>query len=108
MVRRNSCIFEQLARPAAAPTHLHAVEEVLTVWRQANLDRGRAQRSIGWPVGDRTAGGTTGFRNTGTVNAACPINHRCTMFEASYKIKMKFRGVGCRSISFADHIIIIC
>lgn len=82
------CIFDQFCQPGlGAPTHLHAVEEVLTV-----ID-GRAEI---WVGGERSvvgagqsvivpAGAKHGFRN---VSATDVLHVRATLaasiFEASY------------------------
>jgi mannose-6-phosphate isomerase-like protein (cupin superfamily) len=81
------CIFEQWCDPGrGAPTHLHAVEEVLTV-----LD-GEAEM---W-VGDETAvirtgqsavvpaGRKHGFRNVGTGTLHVQATLAAPMFEAAF------------------------
>jgi quercetin dioxygenase-like cupin family protein len=74
------CIFEQWCDPGCgAPTHLHAVEEVLTVlegqaeiWIENERKAVSAAQSVitGW-----AAPRVPQYRHS---NAACPINPRCT------------------------------
>jgi len=81
------CVFQQWCAPdKGAPTHLHAVEEILTV-----LD-GQAEF---WLEGDRTnltkgqsvlvpAGRKHGFRNTGTGTLHVQATLAAPIFEASF------------------------
>lgn len=82
------CIFDQHCQPGlGAPTHLHAVEEVLTVidgraeiWVGAERNVVTAGQSVIIP-----AGAKHGFRN---VSETDPLHVRATLaasiFEASY------------------------
>jgi quercetin dioxygenase-like cupin family protein len=81
------CVFQQWCDPAkGAPTHLHAVEEILTVldgqaefWledERANLTKGQ---SILVPAGRKH-----GFRNTGTGTLHVQATLAAPIFEASF------------------------
>ena len=82
------CIFEQWCEPGCgAPTHLHAVEEVLTVLQgQAEIwieDEHKAVspgQSVIVPAGRHH-----GFRNTGTAILHVQSILAASMFEASYQ-----------------------
>lgn len=82
------CIFEQWCDPAAgAPTHLHAVEEVLSViageaevWIGTETARLSAGQSVVVP-----AGRTHGFRNTGRETLHVMATLASPMFEASFE-----------------------
>ena len=79
------CVFEQFCEPGrGAPTHLHAVEEVLTVVEgQAEvwLDGERATLAAGQSV-VVPAGRKHGFRNSGpaTLHVRAPL--AATVFES--------------------------
>jgi quercetin dioxygenase-like cupin family protein len=81
------CVFQQWCAPGkGAPTHLHAVEEILTVldgqaefWledERANLTKGQ---SILVPAGRKH-----GFRNTGTATLYVQATLAAPIFEASF------------------------
>ena len=81
------CVFQQWCAPGkGAPTHLHAVEEILTVlegqaefWledERANLTAGK---SILVPAGRKH-----GFRNTGTGTLHVQATLAAPIFEASF------------------------
>jgi len=81
------CVFQQWCDPGkGAPTHLHAVEEILTVldgqaefWledERANLTKGQ---SILVPAGRKH-----GFRNTGTGTLHVQASLGAPIFEASF------------------------
>ena len=81
------CVFQQWCTPGkGAPTHLHAVEEILTVlagqaefWledERANLIAGQ---SILVPAGRKH-----GFRNTGTGTLHVQATLAAPIFEASF------------------------
>jgi len=81
------CMFQQWCDPGkGAPTHLHAVEEILTVlegeaqvWiedEHANLAAGQ---SIVVPAGRKH-----GFRNTGTGTLHVQATLAAPMFEAAF------------------------
>jgi quercetin dioxygenase-like cupin family protein len=81
------CVFQQWCDPGkGAPTHLHAVEEILTVldgqadfWLEdehANLTKGQ---SILVPAGRKH-----GFRNTGTGTLHVQATLAAPIFEASF------------------------
>ena len=81
------CVFQQWCAPGkGAPTHLHAVEEILTVldgeaefWledERANLTKGQ---SILVPAGRKH-----GFRNTGTGTLHVQATLAAPIFEASF------------------------
>ena len=84
------CLFEQWCTPGhGAPTHLHAVEEVLTVFA------GRAEM---WIEDDRTtltagqsmvvpAGRRHGFRNAGTDTLHVQATLAAPIFEAAFDDK---------------------
>jgi mannose-6-phosphate isomerase-like protein (cupin superfamily) len=84
---RQLCIFEQYCDPGlGAPTHIHAVEEVLEVisgtaeiW--LNEERGivGANQSVLVP-----AGATHGFRNTGTDTLHVRATLAAAIFEGQY------------------------
>ena len=82
------CIFEQWCDPGCgAPTHLHAVEEVLTVLDgQAEIwvDDERKAVSPGQSV-IVPAGRLHGFRNTGTGTLHVQSIIAAPIFEASYQ-----------------------
>ena len=81
------CVFQQWCDPGkGAPTHLHAVEEILTVldgeaelWledERANLTKGQ---SLLVPAGRKH-----GFRNTGTGILHVQATLAAPIFEASF------------------------
>jgi mannose-6-phosphate isomerase-like protein (cupin superfamily) len=82
------CIFEQWCDPGCgAPTHLHAVEEVLTVvagqaeiWVENERNAVSAGQSVIVP-----AGRLHGFRNTGTEALHVQSIIAAPIFEASYQ-----------------------
>jgi quercetin dioxygenase-like cupin family protein len=82
------CIFEQWCEPGrGAPTHLHAVEEVLTglagqaeVWvgdERATLTAGQSMLV--------PAGRKHGFRNTGNTTLHVQATLAAPIFEASFE-----------------------
>ena len=82
------CIFEQWCEPGCgAPTHLHAVEEVLTVLEgQAEIWIGNERESVS--AGHSVivpAGRNHGFRNTGTATLHVQSTLAASIFEASYQ-----------------------
>jgi mannose-6-phosphate isomerase-like protein (cupin superfamily) len=82
------CIFEQWCEPGCgAPTHLHAVEEVLTVlngqaeiWVENERNAVSAGQSVIVPAGRHH-----GFRNTGTGTLHVQSIIAAPIFEASYQ-----------------------
>lgn len=81
------CIFEQWCDPGCgAPTHLHAVEEVLTVLE------GQAEVSLGDEKSPMTAGQSLivpagikhGFRNTGATTLHVQATLAAPIFEAAF------------------------
>ena len=81
------CVFQQWCDPGkGAPTHLHAVEEILTVldgeaelWledERANLTKGQSMLV--------PAGRKHGFRNTGTGILHVQATLAAPIFEASF------------------------
>ena len=80
-------VFEQFCNPGlGAPTHLHAVEEVLTIVAgQADVWIGDEQHSL--ETGQSAiipAGRFHGFRNTGDVELHVRAILAAPIFEASY------------------------
>ena len=84
------CIFDQMCQPGlGAPTHLHAVEEVLTIIA------GEAEIWIGDERHNVTAGQSVliaagrwhGFRNTGRDVLHVRATLAAPIFEASYQDK---------------------
>jgi len=82
------CIFEQFCEPGlGAPTHLHAVEEVLSIVA------GQADVWIGGETHTLTAGQSAiipagrlhGFRNTGETELHVRATLAAPIFEASYE-----------------------
>ena len=81
------CIFEQWCEPdCGAPTHLHAVEEVLTVlegqaefWIENEREAVSAGQSVIVPAGRHH-----GFRNTGLATLHVQSTLAAPIFEASY------------------------
>ena len=81
------CIFEQWCAPGrGAPTHLHAVEEVLTVlegqaefWIGDEREAVLAGQSVLVPAGRRH-----GFRNTGSSTLHVQATLAAPIFEASF------------------------
>jgi quercetin dioxygenase-like cupin family protein len=81
------CIFEQWCDPGCgAPTHLHAVEEVLTVlagqaevWVGDERTALAAGQSVVVPAGSRH-----GFRNTGETTLHVEATLAASMFEAAF------------------------
>ena len=79
------CVFEQFCDPGkGAPTHLHAVEEVLTVvdgtaevWLDAERATLTAGQSVVVPAGRRH-----GFRNTGPATLHVRATLAAPVFEA--------------------------
>ena len=82
------CVFEQFCDPGlGAPTHLHAVEEVLSVvageadiWVGAERHAAKAGQSVIIP-----AGKFHGFRNTGASQLHVRAILAAPIFEASYE-----------------------
>jgi mannose-6-phosphate isomerase-like protein (cupin superfamily) len=82
------CIFEQWCDPGCgAPTHLHAVEEVLTVlegqaeiWVENEREPVSAGQSVIVPAGRHH-----GFRNTGVATLHVQSTIAAPIFEASYQ-----------------------
>jgi len=82
------CIFEQWCEPGCgAPTHLHAVEEVLTVlegqaefWIENEREAVSAGQSVIVPAGRQR-----GFRNTGVATLHVQSTLAAPIFEASYQ-----------------------
>jgi len=82
------CIFEQWCEPGCgAPTHLHAVEEVLTVldgqaefWIEHERQAVSAGQSVIVPAGCHH-----GFRNTGATTLHVQSTIAAPIFEASYQ-----------------------
>jgi quercetin dioxygenase-like cupin family protein len=81
------CVFQQWCDPGkGAPTHLHAVEEILTVLDgQAEfwLENERANLTAGQSV-LVPAGHKHGFRNTGTGTLHVQATLGAPIFEASF------------------------
>jgi quercetin dioxygenase-like cupin family protein len=81
------CIFEQSCEPGCrAPTHLHAVEEVLTVlegqaefWIENEREAVSAGQSVIVPAARHH-----GFRNTGLATLHVQSTLAAPIFEASY------------------------
>ena len=82
------CIFEQWCDPGCgAPTHLHAVEEVLTVLQ------GQAEAWLGDEKSPMTAGHSLivpagikhGFRNTGDTTLHVQATLAAPIFEAAFE-----------------------
>lgn len=81
------CVFEQWCEPGrGAPTHLHAVEEVLTVlegqaefWIESERELVAAGRSVIVPAGRRH-----GFRNAGEAILHVQATLAAPIFEASF------------------------
>ena len=81
------CLFEQWCEPGkGAPTHLHAVEEILTVrkgqadiWVNGKVFAVTAEQSIIIPAGCKH-----GFRNTGTEPLHTMATLAAPIFEASF------------------------
>ena len=81
------CIFEQWCAPGrGAPTHLHAVEEVLTVlegqaevWVEEELSALSAAQSVVVPAGHKH-----GFRNTGASTLHVQAILAAPIFEATF------------------------
>jgi mannose-6-phosphate isomerase-like protein (cupin superfamily) len=82
------CIFEQWCEPGrGAPTHLHAVEEVLTVLAgeaQAWLGEEKATLTAGQSL-RVPAGRKHGFRNTGDTTLHVQAILAAPIFEASFE-----------------------
>ena len=82
------CIFEQWCAPGCgAPTHLHAVEEVLTVlegqaeiWIENEREAVSAGQSVIVPAGRHH-----GFRNTGEATLHVQSTLAAPIFEGSYQ-----------------------
>lgn len=80
-------VFEQWCEPGlGAPTHLHAVEEILTVlegeaevWVEAERRRVTAGQSVVVPAGRKH-----GFRNTGDAILRVQAILAAPVFEAAY------------------------
>ena len=85
---RQLCIFEQYCDPGlGAPTHIHAVEEVLEVidgeaeiWLGRDMARVGRNQSVLVP-----AGAWHGFRNVGTGTLHVRATLAACVFEASYE-----------------------
>ncbi|MBS0560412.1 MAG: cupin domain-containing protein [Proteobacteria bacterium] len=84
------CVFEQWVEPGkGAPTHLHAVEEILAVmegqadvWVEDETVAVTAGQSVVVPAGRRH-----GFTNTGTGTLHVMATLAAPMFEASFDAK---------------------
>ncbi len=84
---RQLCIFDQFCDPGlGAPTHIHAVEEVLEVisgsadiWLNDERSTVTANQSVLIP-----AGAAHGFRNTGTDTLHVRATLAASIFEAQY------------------------
>ena len=84
---RQLCIFDQFCDPGlGAPTHIHAVEEVLEVisgsaevWMNDERSVVSANQSV-----LITAGAAHGFRNTGTEMLHVRATLAASIFEAQY------------------------
>ncbi len=84
---RQLCIFDQFCDPGlGAPTHIHAVEEVLEVisgsaemWLNGERSTVTANESVLVP-----AGATHGFRNTGPDTLHVRATLAASIFEAQY------------------------
>jgi len=84
------CVFQQWCTPGrGAPTHLHAVEEILTVldgqaemWIEDERATVSAGQSIVIPAGRRH-----GFRNSGTGTLHVQATLAAPIFEASFDDK---------------------
>jgi mannose-6-phosphate isomerase-like protein (cupin superfamily) len=84
---RQLCIFDQFCDPGlGAPTHVHAVEEVLEVisgsaeiWVNDERSAVGANQSVLIP-----AGAPHGFRNTGTETLHVRATLASSIFEAQY------------------------
>lgn len=82
------CIFDQFCAPGlGAPTHLHAVEEVLSifegeadVWLASERSRVTAGQSVIIP-----AGAWHGFTNAGSGTLHVRATLAASIFEASYE-----------------------
>ena len=82
------CQFEQWCEPGkGAPTHLHAVEEILTVlagqaevWIEDERKPMSAGQSVVIPAGRKH-----GFRNTGTTVLHVMATLAAPIFEASFE-----------------------
>lgn len=82
------CVFEQWCAPGrGAPSHLHAVEEVLTVldgqaefWIDDDREALLAGQSVLVPAGRRH-----GFRNTGSSTLHVQATLAAPVFEASFE-----------------------
>ncbi|SDR63159.1 Cupin domain-containing protein [Rhizobiales bacterium GAS113] len=82
------CLFEQWCAPGrGAPTHLHAVEEVLSVldgqaeiWVEAETVSLKAGQSLVVPAGRRH-----GFRNIGQTTLHVRATLAAPIFEAAYE-----------------------
>ncbi len=82
------CIFEQWCDPGrGAPTHLHAVEEVLTILAgQAEVWLGEEKSSLTAGQSLRVpAGRKHGFRNTGDTTLHVQATLAAPIFEASFE-----------------------
>ncbi|UDL96219.1 cupin domain-containing protein [Lichenihabitans sp. PAMC28606] len=85
---RQLCIFDQFCDPGlGAPTHIHAVEEVLEVisgsadiWVDGTTAAVRPDQSVLIP-----AGASHGFRNTGTDTLHVRATLAASIFEAQYE-----------------------
>ena len=81
------CVFEQWCEPGrGAPTHVHAVEEVLTVlegqaeiWIEDERAAVAAGQSVVVPAGRRH-----GFRNIGSATLHVQATLAAPIFEASF------------------------
>jgi mannose-6-phosphate isomerase-like protein (cupin superfamily) len=97
------CVFEQWCEPGkGAPTHLHAVEEVLTVlqgqaecWIEDERSPLSAGQSLIVPAGRKH-----GFRNTSQQTLHVQATLAAPIFEASFDDQ---REVSRRWIPLADH-----
>jgi len=84
------CLFEQWCTPGhGAPSHLHAVEEVLTVLQgraEIWIDEERATLAAGQSL-IVPAGRLHGFRNIGETTLHVAATLAAPMFEASFEDK---------------------
>jgi mannose-6-phosphate isomerase-like protein (cupin superfamily) len=91
---KHLCVFEQFCDPGrGAPTHHHAVEEVLTVLDgQAELwiDEERAMLTAGQSV-VVPAGRKHGFRNTGSTTLHVRATLAAPIFEAWFEGEVEVR-----------------
>jgi mannose-6-phosphate isomerase-like protein (cupin superfamily) len=100
------CIFEQWCEPGrGAPTHLHAVEEVLTVlqgqaefWIGDEREAVSANQSVVVPAGHQH-----GFRNTGSSILHVQATLAAPIFEASFEDQKELTRRWVRSSEAPTH-----